>query len=87
MIKATVWTSWGTSTDHKKAKPKCIFNGEIQFPPNKEDLIVVREGFAAARVTGVIYDFIANDVEIRVAISDSDNEYGDCLYVTSTKAS
>ena len=80
MIKTTVWTKWKDYEDYEDSRPKCIFIGEITYPPNVDDLIVVKDGFAATRITQVIHDFVTGELELRVDTSDTDNEYGPCLY-------
>jgi len=74
-MKATVWTSWNTrASDYKSGKPRCIFRGEIAFPPHAGDYIVVCDGYSAERVTSVIHDYVTGEVEIAVA-TPCDSDY------------
>lgn len=75
-MKATVWTSRNPYANSEAGKPKCIFSGNIAFPPSVDDHIQVRAGFAALRVLSVIHDFLENSIEIQVHTYDSENEYG-----------
>lgn len=82
-MKATVWTKWNVNVkpnlDGLDGKPKCIFSGEIAFPPRIGESVVVREGFCCERVEDIYHDFVDGSVEIHIASSDSNNEYGPCL--------
>ncbi len=69
-MKVTVWTS---------GQAKCIFVGKIKSIPRVGDFMVVREGFGCVTVQRVTYDFVADEIEIKVDERDPDNEYGPCL--------
>lgn len=80
-MKITIWTSWGdVKANHDKAKPRCIFIGELQFIPRTGDLIVIREGFCSETVKSVTYDITSNEIEISIESGDANFEYGECLY-------
>jgi len=80
-MKVKVWTSWNVCVDKDgHGKPKCIFDGEVQVAPTAGEYIVLRNGFGAETVESVVHDFVNGDVEIRVRTSDSENDYGGCLF-------
>lgn len=81
-MKATVWTNYincKEQPDYKKARPRCIFKGDIEILPRIGDGIVVRKGFCVERVKDVYIDIIDNSVEIHLITSDSNFEYGESL--------
>ena len=73
-LQATVWTT-RKPFGNKLIEAKCIFSGEINEIPRVGDHVVVCDGFCAERVEDVIFDFVRNEVEIRVATCDPNDEY------------
>lgn len=76
-MKVTVWTT--RNIESNTSTQKCIFKGDTDFNLAEGDLLVVRDGFCAERVAGVLYDITDDSVEITLTTQDYENEYGDCL--------
>lgn len=79
-MKATVWTSWGSCVafdveSMDKAKPRCIFRGQIEFVPRKDDYVQLDAEKGAHRVRHVLVDLINNDVEITIIGNPSEKDY------------
>lgn len=62
-----------------EGQPKCIFQGESDILPRIGEYVVCRDGFCCERVEMVSIDLVHQNAEIKVATSDSGNEYGPCL--------
>jgi hypothetical protein len=77
-VKALVWTT--RAPGDVFGKPKCIFIGDVQSIPRVGEYVGLREGFGCEKVACVNHNFVDGEVEITVATSDPENNYGPCLY-------